>query len=145
MSETRTLLHHCLYFSANALARKITRLAEDEFKSTGLSPSHAFVLMLSNESPGIGPKQLSEHLHLAPSTVTRFIDTLVFKGLLQRESEGKTIKLFATAQGQKLQGPIRAAWKRLHQRYAAVLGLEAGDDLALRIDAANRLLERPSG
>ena len=141
MSDTQKLLHHCLYFSANSLARIITRLAEDEFKRTGLSPSHAFLLMLANESPGIGPKQLSEHLHLAPSTVTRFIDALVFKGLLRRESEGKTIKIFATTEGRNLQEPIRAAWKRLHERYAAVLGLEAGDDLALRIDQANRMLE----
>ena len=142
MSDTQTLLHHCLYFSANALARIITRLAEEEFKRTGLSPSHAFLMMLTNETPGISPKELSGRLHLAPSTVTRFIDVLVYKGLLRRESEGKTIKIFATSEGQNLQQSIQDAWKRLHERYAAVLGREAGDDLALLRDQANQKLEK---
>jgi DNA-binding MarR family transcriptional regulator len=49
---------------------------------TGLSPSHAFLMMLATDYPGIGQKELSERLHLAPSTVTRFIDSLVHKGYL---------------------------------------------------------------
>jgi hypothetical protein len=38
----------CLYFSANALARAITRIAEEKFALIGLSPSHAFLVILTN-------------------------------------------------------------------------------------------------
>lgn len=89
MTKAKSILHHCLYFTANSLARVITRLAEEEFRRTGLSPSHAFVMMLVNDHPGIGQKELCAQLHLAPSTVTRFIDALVQRGYLTRHADGK--------------------------------------------------------
>jgi MarR family transcriptional regulator, organic hydroperoxide resistance regulator len=142
MNDSQKLLHHCLYFTANSLARTITRMAETEFRSTGLSPAHAFLMMLVNECPGIGQKELSEALQLAPSTVTRFIDTMVYKGYLERRSEGKMSLVFPTDQGGKLQQPILQAWKGLHDRYAAVLGLESGDRLAAMIDNASERLNK---
>ena len=78
MTKSKSILHNCLYFTANSLSRVITRMADDEFRRTGLSPSHAFLMMLVNDNPGIGQKELCEQLHLAPSTVTRFIDALVY-------------------------------------------------------------------
>ena len=140
MSQSKSILHQCLYFTANSLSRVITRMAEDEFRKTGLSPSHAFLMMLVNDRPGIGQMELCKQLHLAPSTVTRFVDTLVFKGFLTRQVEGKASKVTATAEGAALQKPIEAAWKSLHQRYAKVLGLEKGDLLTAMIDDASRKL-----
>jgi hypothetical protein len=41
-----------------------------------------------------------------------------------------------------LDGPIRRAWKALHQRYAEVLGSEAGDRLTAEIDSASERLNK---
>ncbi len=136
MPPDKSILHHCLYFTANSLARVITRMAEEEFRMTGLSPSHAFLMMLATDDPGIGQKEVSEQLHLAPSTVTRFVDTLVHKGYLTRQSEGKATRIYPTQAGEALQQPIADAWKSLHQRYARVLGLDEGDELTAMIDRA---------
>jgi DNA-binding MarR family transcriptional regulator len=141
MMKSKSILHNCLYFTANSLARAITRMAEEEFRRTGLSPSHAFLMMLVNDTPGIGQKELCEQLHLAPSTVTRFIDSLVHKGYLTRQSEGKASKIYATQEGRKLHQSITAAWKNLHQRYALVLGRKKGDDLTVTIDIASHKLK----
>ncbi len=127
MTECKSILHNCLYFTANSLSRVITRMAEEEFRRTGLSPSHAFLMMLVNDNPGIGQKELCEQLHLAPSTVTRFIDSLVYKGYLTRKRDGKVSKVYATESGQSRRNSIAEAWKSLHQRYAKVLGLKKGN------------------
>lgn len=141
MGKEKSILHHCLYFTANSLSRVITRMAEEEFRVTGLSPSHAFLIMLVNDKPGICQKELCEHLHLAPSTVTRFIDTLAHRSYLIRKSEGKISKIFSTEKGKNLQKPIADAWESLHHRYGKILGLKRGDELAKWIDEASLILE----
>ena len=137
MTDCKSILHNCLYFTVNSLARVISRMAEEEFRRTGLSPSHAFLMMLVNDNPGIGQKELCEQLQLAPSTVTRFIDSLVYRGYLIRKSDGKVSRVYATEAGQSLRKPIAEAWKSLHQRYAKVLGLKKGDELTAMIDEAS--------
>jgi len=144
MAETCDLLHNCLYFTANSLARSITRLAEEAFKPTGLSPSHAFVLMTAAGSPGIGPGDLAAKLALAPSTVTRFADALVAKGLITRTAEGRATRLAATPAGLARLKGIENSWKRLHKAYIDVLGPE-GDRLAADIHAACLKLEGEHG
>ncbi len=102
-------------------------------------------MMLVAENEGVGPKKLSEYLQLAPSTVTRFVDSLAGKGCLRRETEGKTARIFTTREGKALQEPIADAWKRLYDRYSAILGEERGKRLTENIAAANsKLAERKS-
>ncbi|WP_419655806.1 transcriptional regulator, MarR family [Desulfosarcina variabilis str. Montpellier] len=137
MTQTANILHHCLYFTANTLTRVISRMADEEFRPTGLSPSHAFLMMLVNDRPGIGQKELCGQLHLAPSTVTRFIDAMVHKGYLTRQTDGKLSRVYATDAGQALQADIANAWARLHHRYAKILGLKYGDALTAMIDDAS--------
>ena len=134
-------LHNCLYFTANSLARRITAMAEEAFGKVGLSPSHAFLVMLVNEQPGISQKELSRALNLAPSTVTRFVDSLQLRqGLVERRSEGKAARIFPTERGAAMAEPIAACWHDLFVRYSAVLGEEQGRELTRATDLAGELL-----
>ena len=71
--STCNQLNSCLFFSAGKLARVIGNTADDAFRITGLSPSHAFLLHIVNQNRGIHQKIIGEMLHMTPSTITRFV------------------------------------------------------------------------
>lgn len=127
--EKANILECCLFFTANSLARTITRMGEEEFAKTGLAPSSAFLLTLAMEQPGISQKELAASLHLAPSTVSRLVDSLRQRGLVNKEGQGRNSFIRATPQGFELAPRIAEAWKALHERYSRILGREHGEEL----------------
>ena len=141
MGNSNEILNNCLYFSANTLSRIMTRLADEAFAPTGLSPSHAFLMMIVNENPGIGPNELSKKLQIAPSTVTRFVDVLEKKGMIYRESKGKISKIFNTEKGSNLQETIKSCWGKLYDSYSEQLGERLSGVLNDLINEASRKLE----
>jgi DNA-binding MarR family transcriptional regulator len=140
-NSDKCILDNCLYFTVNKLSRAITRMAEDSFKKTGLSPTHAFCLMLVNNKPGISQSELAEELSMTPSTITRFIDKLVMKGLIERKAEGKRSFIYPTEAGENTQQEIRDGWKDLYRSYSTVLGEEEGKSLTALIRETGNKLE----
>lgn len=132
----------CLYYSANALARVLTKLAEEEFAITGLAPSCAFLLMTVNDKPGIQPKDISEHMQLTPSTITRLIEKMEHRGFVERKSRGKFTQVFPTKKSEKLDHKIRAAWLSLYNRYTKVLGEEKARELTSEVYQACKIFIR---
>jgi len=131
----------CLYFSASALARIITKMAEEEFASTGLTPSYAFLVMSINQNPGIQPKDLSSEMQLSPSTITRLIEKLEHKNLVERKTVGKTTEVYPTVKSVILGKTIKESWMNLYKRYAEVLGEDEGKNLTAMIYSATKKLE----
>ena len=80
------MFERCLYFNVNALARKVNRLWDDAFKEFDLSPSHAYLLRLVLAEPGMTAKQIAAELKLEKSTITRFLNVLEDRQLIQRKS-----------------------------------------------------------
>jgi len=122
MSEIKDELSNCLYFTSNKLSRMIGKMADQEFKITGLSPTYAFLLSIVNKKEGIVQKEIGEILHMSSSTITRFIDKLENKDLLKRVKKGKNSLIYLTEKGKKKQVKIDKAWENLHQRYEKIIG-----------------------
>lgn len=141
MSDCKTNpLDCCLFFTANSLARDITRIGEEEFARIGMTPSYAFLLLLALNSPGISQKEISAGMNMAPSTVSRFIDALVKRKLLQKDIKGRITYIYPTKKGKQLQEEIKAVWGNLYKRYSKVLGQESGDTLTrLCLEASKKL------
>ena len=76
MKSCESAFSKCLYFSSQALARKVEKLAIESWKPTGLSPSHAYLLILVLREPGLQPTTVGEQLQLTPSTITRLVEKL---------------------------------------------------------------------
>ena len=120
----KTSYCNCLYYSANALARIVTRMAEEEFSAVDLAPSYAFVIMTVNKNPGIHSGDLAEIMMLTASTVTRLVDKLESRGLVKKHSEGRITMIYPTPASVELNEAIKAAWHKLYLRFTDVLGEE---------------------
>jgi MarR family transcriptional regulator, organic hydroperoxide resistance regulator len=126
----------CLYYSTNALARIMTRMAEEEFANTGLAPSYAFILMSVNAKPGIQPKELSDHMLLMASTVTRLVEKLEYKGFVKRKYEGRNTEVYPTTKSLNLDPAIKTSWQNLYKRYSKLIGKEESKNLTFKINHA---------
>ena len=92
----------CVYFNISTLNRKITKIWQDEFSLLGLSPSHGYLLGAMARKPMATQKELSEIMELDASTITRFIDALNSKKLIEKVSTGKGAKFRLTPEGKTL-------------------------------------------
>ena len=138
--KQNTRLSGCLLFSANALARAITAIGDEEFGRFGLSYSHAYVLCEVVDQPGVTPSELSQTMYLTPSTITRLVEKLEQKRLVRRETEGKKTLIYATAEGETLRPAIAEAQQRAGVRYAQAVGEENIQSLTQHVFRAAQAL-----
>jgi len=139
------MFERCLYFNLNALTRKINRVWESEFRQTGLSAPHAYVMRLVLNEPGISQKQLAEELHLDPSTVTRFIDALTERRLVHRDTshtDRRSAAVFPTTEGKRLQKKLEKIGEGLFQTTRAKLGDKHFRELVNALREARSTLEQ---
>jgi DNA-binding MarR family transcriptional regulator len=127
MKTTDSKYSKCLYFAANALARKIEKLAIEIWKPLDLSPSHAYLLMMVIEQPGLQPGCIANHLQLTPSTITRLIEKLEEKQLVERITEGKTTAVFASTQGAALEPLLKQCIDTFFEKSCCKLGKEESE------------------
>jgi len=119
------MFEKCIYFNSNALTRQINKIWDDAFKPFGLSPSHAYVLRLVLDQPGISMKQIAEELELAPSTVTRFIDSLINKKFLARitdDNDKRGTKILPSQQAKKIHKKLEQTGQQLYTEMNKLLG-----------------------
>lgn len=129
----------CLYFSSNALARKIEKLANDSWKKVGLTPSHAYLLMLAIEEPGIQPSELVRQLLLSPSTITRLIEKLEEKKLVVRTTAGKLTNVYPTPKAKAMLPDLKECLNNFYQNYSSVIGKDESTRL---VTTMNKLVDK---
>ena len=131
-----------MYFSSNALARKIEKLAQDSWKPVDLPPSHAYLLMLVIDQPGIQPLALAGQLLLSPSTITRLVEKLETKKLVVRRQDGKSIHLHPTAKAHALKQKLQQCLHHFYHTYSGILGKE---ESARLVGNMNRITDKLPG
>ena len=129
MNTSESKYSQCLYFSSNALARKVEKLAQESWKPVGLAPSHAYLLMMVIDVPGIQPGALANELQLQPSTITRLIEKLEEKKLVVRIAEGKVTNVYPTSKARQLNSKLRECVGHFHAAHATIQGKEEGSKM----------------
>lgn len=132
----------CIYFASNALARKTEKLAVASWKKTGLSPSHAYLLMIVLDEPGVQPGALSAELHLSPSTITRLIEKLEARKLVVRTVEGKMTSVYPTAKSREMKPLLQECVDNFYKSCIALLGKDECNRFVTGINKiADKLLD----
>ena len=139
MKSSESKYAQCLYFSTNALARKVEKLAIESWKPAGLPPSHAYLLLLVLEEPGQQPGNISKHLQLTPSTVTRLLEKLEEKKLVIRTTEGKTTNVYPTPKAKQLKPTITNCLENFYGVCRKLMGKEESRDI---LDKIHKLADR---
>ena len=124
MKSSESKYCNCLYFTTNALARKIEKLATESWKKVNMSPSHAYLLLLVLEEPGMQAGQIAEQLQLTPSTITRLIEKMEEKKLVIRATEGKLTNVYPTQKGKDLKPQLKQCVEEFSEKYVKILGKE---------------------
>ncbi|WP_245856207.1 MarR family winged helix-turn-helix transcriptional regulator [Paenibacillus rigui] len=137
-----SFLHNCLFFTTNRLSRAITKMAEEQFAPTGLTPMYGYLIRLVIGNPGIAQKELAEKLYITASTLTRFIDKLEGKQLVERKVQGKTVLVYPTEKGKQLEGAIRGASANFKKQYEALIGSEEAAQLSALQERISEKLEK---
>ncbi len=135
MKTTDSQYYQCLYFTSNALARKVEKLAIESWKQVELSPSHGYVLMAVLEEPGVQPSRLSDEMQLTPSTITRLLEKLEEKKLIIRTTEGKITNVYPTPKAKELFPQLKKCVNDFYKRYASIIGHKESHQLVKTLGA----------
>ena len=112
----------CIYFNLVTLTRRVSKTWQEEFERLGLSPSHGYLLFAIAENPKASQKELGELMELEASTITRFVDALAVKGLVEKKSRGKGAVIAMTPEGRKTYRDVKDAMDRLYRSMAEHFG-----------------------
>ncbi len=111
-----------LFFLTGALSRKLTNQADETFATVGLSSSHALLLWLIYDNPNTQPSELANQMQLKPSTITRLVQKLERRNLVEKQSEGRAKSIICTSDGEQLAIDIQDKWQNLIQMKKDKLG-----------------------
>lgn len=112
----------CIYFNIATLNRKVDKLWQEGFKRIGLSSSHAYLLFALGKEPELTQKDLCELMEFDASTVTRFVDTLVDKGLIDKEGKGRGSSIKLSLKGKHMIKRIDKTMQKLFEETEQKIG-----------------------
>jgi len=115
----------CLYFNVVKLSRTVNLLWESAFRQFGLSPSQAYLMKFILKEPGDTPKNLAQKMDLTLSTVSRLIDGLAAKKLIEKKKENtdkRESSIYPTDMGKKIEKELNQTLDTLRKRIENLIG-----------------------
>lgn len=111
------------------------RMAGSIFAKIELAPIHAFLLMALAESKdgSLTPSEIAEILELDRSTVTRHLDALQKRELIQKKKDGKNVDVALSKAGKAILSKIEKAWDDLYKQYCKEWGKASSDEINEKI------------
>ncbi len=105
------------------LYRKSQIYLGQELKNYDVTSAEYPILIALNQNNGITQEELSSHLYLDKSAVTRVIQSLIEKGFVTKSKDERDLRcnrIYLTEKGREVQKPIKAAldsWNNILMRH----------------------------
>ena len=121
MAIRRTALHigsECLVMRARRLARRLTRIYDEELRGLGIGSAQLNLLVTIGAGGPLRASDIGDHLDIEKSTLSRTLSRLKAEGFI--ESDDQHLRL--TPAGERILSNARPAWQRAQARAARELG-----------------------
>lgn len=99
MYNTNPIRMNDFHISVNSFSRTLSSFFDERLNRFNLATSYVELLILMKQSETVSQKDIAEHLSLAPSTVTRFVDKLKNEGYLTKKRDGRNVSIELTKKG----------------------------------------------
>lgn len=112
-----------IHNTLNTFSREISTFFDNYFKEFGLATSYVELLMLVKKSEdSCTQKEIAQTMNLDPSTITRFINKLLKKGLVEKNRTGRLATITLTPKGEKLVSNVEKMYKKAESELEGILG-----------------------
>ncbi|MCG2590285.1 MarR family winged helix-turn-helix transcriptional regulator [Rhodohalobacter sulfatireducens] len=111
-----------MHSAANLFSREITRHFDSYFEEYDLATSYVELLLILYDQDELSQNDLAEEMKLAPSTITRFVNKLVKKGLIQKKKVGRTAVITLSKKGEDELPTLKRAFDNAVSDLEAILG-----------------------
>lgn len=101
-----------MHSEANSFSREISRHFDSYFEEYDLATSYVELLLILHDQERLSQNDLAERMNLAPSTITRFINKLVKKSLVQKKKSGRTAVVSLSRKGQALAPKLKDRFEK---------------------------------
>lgn len=111
-----------MHSAANSFSREISRHFDSCFEEYDLATSYVELLLILLEKEELSQNEVAENMNLAPSTITRFVNKLVNKGLVQKKKTGRTAVVTLSRKGQTIAPKLKDRYNDALQDLENILG-----------------------
>lgn len=111
-----------MHSEANLFSREITRHFDSYFQEFDLATSYVELLLILFEREEVSQNDLAEEMKLAPSTITRFVNKLVKKDLVEKKKVGRTAMISLSRKGRALSPILKRSFESAVKDLNSILG-----------------------
>jgi DNA-binding MarR family transcriptional regulator len=142
LTPTREIIRDCLAVRARLIARAVSSLYDEAVAAHSITIAQLNLLAALGEVGPCSPRKLGEVLLLERSTVSRNLDLLMAKGLVEAvSSDAKGIReVKLSSEGEKKIDEVLPAWRAAQKQACELIGTDAAR--ALR-DASGNIWSAP--
>ena len=120
-------IDNTMHAITNSISREITGFYDAYFKEDKLATSYIELLLMIEDYDKISQKAIATKMNLAPSTITRFINKLIKKGLVSKKMDGRISYVTLSESGKKEVPNLRNKYEQAEEDLKELLGTKYVD------------------